>query len=316
MAFLDRTGVERLWAHIISKLGEKVDAVEGKGLSTNDYTNEEKEKLAEIVGIDTAHQMFVTDGDGRASWVNKEFYSGTLLTVSHTINGSQHTWVKVSDEIPTGGAYTLGEACWYKEYNTSGKIVTGLAGCEEKYVYTSRYTIVITFEDNVAIDDEYIFPERGTYFEYNDPDSYIMGFAFGANTTEMEITWDGNTETIKTLSPKYLTGTSLTESDNGKVLGVVNGAIGLVYNRIVITYDGTNYTCNVPYTELANCLNSGLPAAYILTGNAAGIGVTTRYTNLEFADNLTLYKVFIYNVKGTLVTTLKYNSDGTIVISQ
>ena len=48
MAFLDRTGVERLWAHIISKLGEKVDIVEGKGLSTNDYTNEEKEKLANL----------------------------------------------------------------------------------------------------------------------------------------------------------------------------------------------------------------------------------------------------------------------------
>lgn len=48
MAFLDRKGVERLWAHIISKIGEKVDIVEGKGLSTNDYTNEEKEKLANL----------------------------------------------------------------------------------------------------------------------------------------------------------------------------------------------------------------------------------------------------------------------------
>lgn len=52
MAFLDKTGVERLWAHIISKLGEKVDMVEGKGLSTNDYTDEEKEKLANLtVGV-------------------------------------------------------------------------------------------------------------------------------------------------------------------------------------------------------------------------------------------------------------------------
>lgn len=316
MAFLDRTGVERLWLHIISKLGEKVDKVDSKGLSTNDFTNEEKEKLAGIVEPSSAYQKLVTNEDGTPSWVNREFYSGTLLRVTHTINGTKHTWIKVSDEIPTGGAYTLGEACWYKEHNTSGYIVTGLAGCEEKYAYTSRYTIVIALEDNVAIDDEYIFPERGTYFEYDGSDSYIIGFAFGANTTEIEIAWDGNTETIKTLSPKYLTGTSLTESDNGKVLGVVNGTISLVYDRIVITYDGTNYACNVPYAELADCLNRGLPATYILTGNAAGIGVTTRYTNLEFADNLTLYKVFIYNVKGTLVTTLKYNSDGTIVISQ
>lgn len=48
MPFLDKTGLERNWLHIISKLGNKVDKVDGKGLSTNDYTNEEKEKLANI----------------------------------------------------------------------------------------------------------------------------------------------------------------------------------------------------------------------------------------------------------------------------
>lgn len=33
---------------VLDALGEKVDKVEGKGLSTNDYTTEEKEKLASI----------------------------------------------------------------------------------------------------------------------------------------------------------------------------------------------------------------------------------------------------------------------------
>ena len=45
---LDKTGVARLWYHIISRLSEKVDVVEGKGLSTNDYTDEEKSKLSGI----------------------------------------------------------------------------------------------------------------------------------------------------------------------------------------------------------------------------------------------------------------------------
>ena len=48
MAFLDKTGLEHLWAQIISKLGNKVDKVDGKGLSTKDYTTEEKDKLASI----------------------------------------------------------------------------------------------------------------------------------------------------------------------------------------------------------------------------------------------------------------------------
>ena len=45
MAFLNEAGLERLWYHIVSKLGTKVDAIEGKSLSENDYTTAEKDKL-------------------------------------------------------------------------------------------------------------------------------------------------------------------------------------------------------------------------------------------------------------------------------
>ena len=44
MGYLDKTGLTRLWTHIVAKLGEKVDKVDGKGLSTNDYTTAEKTK--------------------------------------------------------------------------------------------------------------------------------------------------------------------------------------------------------------------------------------------------------------------------------
>ena len=59
MAFLDRTGLERLWLHIVTKLGGKVDKENGKGLSSNDFTTEEKEKLARLqetvqIDIDSA----------------------------------------------------------------------------------------------------------------------------------------------------------------------------------------------------------------------------------------------------------------------
>lgn len=45
---LNREGLERLWSHISLKLMNKVDKVEGKQLSTNDYTTDEKLLLAEI----------------------------------------------------------------------------------------------------------------------------------------------------------------------------------------------------------------------------------------------------------------------------
>lgn len=49
MAFLNETGLERLWTHITAKLGNKVDKVDGKVLSTNDYTTEDKNKLTGAV---------------------------------------------------------------------------------------------------------------------------------------------------------------------------------------------------------------------------------------------------------------------------
>ena len=68
MAFLDTTGLQRLWAHIITKLGDKVDKVSGKGLSTNDFTTEEKNKLAGIedgVEINVNADWNATSGDAK-----------------------------------------------------------------------------------------------------------------------------------------------------------------------------------------------------------------------------------------------------------
>lgn len=45
MPVLDTKGLERLWSHIVLKLQNKVDVESGKGLSTNDYTTTEKNKL-------------------------------------------------------------------------------------------------------------------------------------------------------------------------------------------------------------------------------------------------------------------------------
>lgn len=46
--FLDENGVLYLWSKIKTLIGNKVDKVSGKGLSTNDYTTAEKNKLAGI----------------------------------------------------------------------------------------------------------------------------------------------------------------------------------------------------------------------------------------------------------------------------
>lgn len=56
--FLDYTGLTYLWGKIKDLLSKKVDKVDGKGLSTNDYTTAEKTKLS---GIETGANKTVVD---------------------------------------------------------------------------------------------------------------------------------------------------------------------------------------------------------------------------------------------------------------
>lgn len=74
MSYLDNKGVERLWTHIVAKLGDKVNKEEGKGLSSNDFTAAEKTKLASL----TAPSITST-GAGNA--VTNISVSGSTFTV-------------------------------------------------------------------------------------------------------------------------------------------------------------------------------------------------------------------------------------------
>lgn len=44
--YLDKDGLLYVWSKIKTLVATKVDKVDGKGLSTNDYTTAEKNKLA------------------------------------------------------------------------------------------------------------------------------------------------------------------------------------------------------------------------------------------------------------------------------
>ena len=74
MSYLDNKGVERLWAHITAKLGDKVNKEEGKGLSSNDFTTEEKTKLANLMA-----PSITSTGAGNA--VTNISVSGSTFTV-------------------------------------------------------------------------------------------------------------------------------------------------------------------------------------------------------------------------------------------
>lgn len=86
MAFLNYDGLLYFWQKIKALLAGKVDKIDGKGLSTNDYTTAEKNKLAglknythpttsgnkHIPAGGSANQILGWGADGTAKWVNEK----------------------------------------------------------------------------------------------------------------------------------------------------------------------------------------------------------------------------------------------------
>ena len=109
---LDKTGLTRFWQHIVARLDTKVDKVEGKGLSTNDCTTEEKNKLAAVATaiddvntrlgessvsdqiaayaapISHTHNYAGSSSAGGAATSAKKLATARAITLSGAVNGS------------------------------------------------------------------------------------------------------------------------------------------------------------------------------------------------------------------------------------
>lgn len=129
MAFLDKTGLERLWYQIAAKLGTKVDAEDGKGLSTNDYTTAEKEKLS---GIDEGANKITVDSALSSSSTNpvqnKVVYSelSGKVPTSRTVNGkalSANITLSASDVGAAASSHSHNDL-YYTESEIDSKVST------------------------------------------------------------------------------------------------------------------------------------------------------------------------------------------------
>lgn len=100
--FLDTTGVGLLWAKIKLLLADKVDKETGKGLSSNDYTAEEKTKLANVA---TGAQVNVLEGiqkNGQTVNITNKIANITVPTATSELTNDSG-FITTSD-IPEGAA--------------------------------------------------------------------------------------------------------------------------------------------------------------------------------------------------------------------
>lgn len=106
--FLNEDGVLYLWSkiksHVASAISTKVDKVSGKGLSTNDYTTTEKNKLAGIASgaeVNVQSDWSVSDTASDAFIKNKPTSLPANGGNAATVNG--HT---VNSDVPANAKFT------------------------------------------------------------------------------------------------------------------------------------------------------------------------------------------------------------------
>lgn len=156
---LNKTGLTRLWQHIVARLGTKVDKVEGKGLSTNDFTTEEKNKLA---AIESGATKTIVD-DALSSSSTNPVQNAAVATAIDNINNRLGE-SSVSDQIvayaspishthnyagssSAGGAATSAEKLTVTRAITLSGAVNGTASFDG----SGDANIQTTFPENITI---------------------------------------------------------------------------------------------------------------------------------------------------------------------
>lgn len=180
MAMLDYNGLLYFWQKIKGFLNNKVDKVEGKQLSSNDYTTVEKNKLAGLSNyshpISAGNKHIPAGGaagkilgwasDGTAQWVDDKntTYSAFKGATSSADGGSG---LVPTPKSANAGQYLKGDGTWGTPTNTTYKDVTqsahglmtasdktkldGIAAGANKYIHPS-YTAAAAGLYKVTVD--------------------------------------------------------------------------------------------------------------------------------------------------------------------
>lgn len=102
--FLDLSGVSLLWSKIKLALADKVDKETGKGLSSNDYTSDEKTKLANVA---SGAQVNVLEGiQKNGTTVNITNKIANITVPTKTSDITNDSGFITTADIPEGAAAT------------------------------------------------------------------------------------------------------------------------------------------------------------------------------------------------------------------
>jgi len=238
--FLDMNGLTYFWQQIKLKLNNKVDVVEGKGLSTNDFTTEEKNKLKNIA--DGANNYtHPTSGVTASSYMKV-----TVDDKGHVTSGSNPTTLAgfgITDAANKTHTHSSNDITSLDASKLTGTISVDRlpAGALERLVIvandTERFALTTS---NIQKGDTVKVTETGNmYFVVDDTKlSSADGYEVYTAGSATSVPWSGVTGKPSTFTPATHTHTKSEITDFPTSLKNPN-ALTISVNGTNTSYDGS-----------------------------------------------------------------------------
>lgn len=301
MTFLNNTGLERLWSKITAKLDLKVDKVNGKGLSTNDYTTAEKNKLA---GIATGATKTVVDTALSSSSTNpvQNKVVNTAISNLNTLVGDTAVSTQITNAVANKVDKVSGKGLSTNDYTTAEKNkLSGIDTGANKTIVDSVLSTTSTnpvqnkvvntaiSKLNTLVGDKSVSSQISTAIESKAD--------IGHTHTKSEVGLgkvDNTADANK--SVKYATSAGSAASVTG-IVGIEHGGTGATtrgdaLNNFIVgdTYSGNlnNLTTIGTYwIDLSDCQNGPVSSGH-------GTMEVTRSTTNNWLQRVTLYMGMAY----------------------
>ena len=286
-------------------VASKVDKVDGKDLSTNDYTTAEKTKLSAITGTNTGDQTTITGNAGTA----------TKLAVSKSINGIAFDG-SADITVPAAAGTLTGIVAIANGGTNSTAVATagGIGyGTGTAHAYTGAGTSGQLLSSNGAGVPSWVTPST-TATAYSGTLPGANG-GTGVANTDKTITLGGNLTTSGAFATTLTTTapTSITLPTSGTIATIaanVNVQTGTTYTlqdsdngKVITLNNGSAITLTVPIGLSAgfNCLVVQLGAGAI-TFTASSTTIYNRGNNTKTAGQYAIATIVSYT-SNTFITS-------------
>ena len=273
MAFLDETGLAYFWNQILARLNKFVPAETGKGLSSNDYTTEEKEKLA---GVETG--------------ANKTTVDSALSSTS--TNPVQNKIINTKFDSVQADIDSKVDKVDGKGLSTNDLTATLKSNYDTAYTHSQQAHATADAEKNVIVGVQ----KNGADLTVN---SSTRKVNITVPTKTSELTNDSNFATIsdvnaaKTIVDSALSSTSTNPVQNSAVKAALDGKVDTEQGKGLSTNDLTdslknNYDAAYTHSQQAHAPDNA--EANVITGiqkNGTNLTIANKKVNITVPTKIT-----------------------------